>query len=225
MRDSVKNIFPDFSKNFEGYVHWMYLDVKGLITIGIGNLIDPVSLAVYLPFTKKDGTPASKAEIKAEWEQLKARTELAKLGHKAAMKYCSLRLSDEAIANLVRTKLEQNEAYLIKHHFPEFNDWPADAQLAVLSMAWALGSNFPATWKILKAACIAKNWKLAALNCHINEVGNAGVKPRNEANVKLFNSAAELKAPEESIDAAEKNRIMNLVALTMSQSIRDDENV
>lgn len=224
MNKTISDIFLPFTKTLEGYVTYMYLDVKGLVTCGAGNLIDPVSLAVYLPFTKKDGSRASKDEIKAEWKQIKNRTELAKQGHKAAMKYCTLRLSDEVIANLVRTKLEQNEDYLIKHHFPEFNDWPADAQLAVLSMAWALGSNFPETWTKLKAACIAKNWELAALNCHINEVGNAGVKPRNEANVKLFKSAASPKAPEEMIDAVENNRIMNLVALTMSQSIRDYEN-
>jgi hypothetical protein len=221
MKDSVKNIFPEFSKNFEGYVNWMYLDIKGLVTCGIGNLIDPVSLAISLPFTKKDGSRASQDEIKAEWKQIKGRSELAKQGHKSAMKYCTLRISDEAISNLVRTKLEQNEDYLIKHHFPEFNDWPADAQLAILSMAWALGSNFPATWIKLKAACVTRNWALAALNCHINEVGNAGIKPRNEVNVKLFNSAAIQIPPDNNLSDDEKTRIMNLVALTVVQSLED----
>ena len=76
MKDSIRKIFPEFSRKFEGYVNWMYLDVKTLITVGVGNLIDPVSLAVNLPFTKKDGTKASQDEIKAEWTQLKSRTEL-----------------------------------------------------------------------------------------------------------------------------------------------------
>ena len=219
MKEVVKKIFPEFSKSFEGYVQWMYLDVKGLATCGVGILIDPVSLAVNLPFTKKDGTRASKTEIIEEWSRIKQHTELAKLGHKAAIKYCDLRLSNEAIDVLVINKLEQNEKYLIEHHFPDFENWPADAQLAVLSMAWALGSNFPATWKKLKKSCLAQNWKEAALQCHINEVGNAGVKPRNAANVKLFNSAAEIKNTD--IDDIEKDRIMKLVALTMAQSLQD----
>jgi hypothetical protein len=218
MKEAVKNIFPEFNKNFEGYVPWMYLDVKTLITCGVGILIDPVSLAVNLPFTKKDGSKASKTEIIAEWSLIKSHTELAKLGHRAAEKYCALRLSNASIDKLVINKLEQNEQYLIEHHFPNFENWPADAQLAVLSMAWALGSNFPATWKKLKVSCLAENWKEAALQCHINEVGNAGVKPRNAANVKLFNSAAEVK--ENAIDDIEKERIMNLVALTMAESLR-----
>jgi hypothetical protein len=222
MKDTVKEIFPEFSRKFEGYVNWMYLDVKELITCGVGNLIDPVSLAIGLPFTKTDGSKASVPEIIAEWKQLKARTELAHLGWKAAKQYCKLRLSDDAISDLVRVRLEQNEQYLIKHHFPDFDSWPADAQLAVLSMAWALGSNFPATWKILKAACLAKDWAKAALNCHISEVGNAGVKPRNEANVRLFNSAA-LNNVDDSISDEERKRIQTLVALTMSQSL-DDQN-
>jgi hypothetical protein len=220
MKEVVKKIFPEFSKNFEGYVQWMYLDVKGLITCGVGILIDPVSLVVNLPFTKKDGSKASKTDIIAEWSLIKSHTELAKLGHRAAEKYCSLRLSNAAIDKLVINKLEQNEQYLIEHHFPNFENWPADAQLAVLSMAWALGSNFPATWKKLKATCLVENWKEAALQCHINEVGNAGVKPRNAANVKLFNSAAEVK--ENVIDDIEKERIMNLVALTMAESLHEE---
>ena len=36
MHSSVQAIFPEFSKRFEGYVHWMYLDIKGLVTTGVG---------------------------------------------------------------------------------------------------------------------------------------------------------------------------------------------
>lgn len=220
MKDSVKKIFPEFSKKFEGYVNWMYLDVKGLVTIAIGVLIDPISLAERLPFVKKDGSLASKEEIRFEWTQIKSRKELAKEGHRSAKKYCSLRLTDEYISKLVISRLEMNENYLIKKHFPDFNSWPADAQLAVLSMAWALGADFPSSYKKLKEACLVKNWKLAALNCHISEVNNAGIKPRNEANVRLFNSAAEVKL-EDNIDSVEKSRIEGLVALTMIQSLED----
>jgi hypothetical protein len=223
MKDSVKNIFPEFSRKFEGYVNWMYLDVKGFVTCGIGNLIDPIQLALQLPFITKDGQPATQIEIKSEWQKIKSLKNLAKEGHRSAKKFCNLRLSDDSISILVNNKLEQNEKYLIKNHFPNFNDWPADAQLAVLSMAWALGANFPAKWKTLKSACLSQDWNIAADNCHINEVGNPGIKPRNEANVRLFKSAAEVKTQENQIDEVEKNRILNLVALTMAQSIQEDD--
>src|SRR5580704_1499007 len=53
MYSSVRDIFPNFSKQFEGRVGWMYLDVKGLVTIGVGNLIDPLPAAVGLPFVHR----------------------------------------------------------------------------------------------------------------------------------------------------------------------------
>jgi GH24 family phage-related lysozyme (muramidase) len=196
MYDSVKQIFPSFSKKFEGYVHYMYLDIKGLVTIGIGNLIDPIGAALVLPFVHADGSPASSAEISAEWQRLKAHTELAHQGFRAAQQYCTLRLTDDGIDDLVRSKLALNEHYLIAHHFSDFENWPADAQLGVLSMAWALGAGFPATWPHFKAACQAQTWADAAANCRMKEAGNPGVIPRNNANVLLFNTADTVQSGE-----------------------------
>ena len=50
MHPSVKSVFPSFSTKLEGRVPWMYCDVLGLVTIGIGNLIDPEEAALHLPF-------------------------------------------------------------------------------------------------------------------------------------------------------------------------------
>lgn len=194
MHDSVKEIFPSFSQKFEGYVHWMYLDVKGLVTIGIGNLIDPIDAALGLPFVHADGREASRAEISAEWNLIHDRHELAHQGHRAAQNFCKLRLTDESIANLVRTRLAQNEQYLVAHFFQDFEDWPADAQLGILSMAWALGAGFPKGWPKFTAACKAKAWSDAAANCRMSEKGNPGVKPRNDANVRLFGTADRVDA-------------------------------
>jgi len=40
----------------------MYVDVKGLVTTGIGNLIDLLSAALELPFHHNDGTPVTPGE-------------------------------------------------------------------------------------------------------------------------------------------------------------------
>jgi GH24 family phage-related lysozyme (muramidase) len=34
MHQSVLDVFPRFTSEFEGRVSWMYLDIKGLVTIG-----------------------------------------------------------------------------------------------------------------------------------------------------------------------------------------------
>ena len=49
MRESVRRGFIGFSAPFEGRLHYMYLDVKGLVTTGVGNLIDSVGAAQALP--------------------------------------------------------------------------------------------------------------------------------------------------------------------------------
>src|SRR6266480_95273 len=95
---SVRNGFLSFSQPLEGRVRWMYLDIKGLVTTGVGNLIDPVASALKLPFVHKgDGSPANEAEISAEWQRLKGNQALAQKRHTACEAITELRLTDAAI--------------------------------------------------------------------------------------------------------------------------------
>lgn len=193
MHSSVNDAFPTFSRRFEGYVEWMYLDIKGLVTIGIGNLIDPESSALSLPFVDHSGARAAPARISAEWRKLKAMPALAARGYQACRTVTELRLSDSDISALVRQRLASNEVGL-ESAFSEWEVWPADAQLGVLSMAWAMGSGFTATWPRFTAACRAKDWLAAAADCRMREAGNPGIVPRNRANQLLFGNAHEVAA-------------------------------
>lgn len=193
MRSSVNDAFPALSKRFEGYVRWMYLDIKGLVTIGVGNLIDPESLAQSLPFVDGSGARATKEVISAEWRKLKATPALAQKGHKACEALTELRLSDADIDALVRQRLASNEVGLTKF-FSDFEEWPADAQLGMLSMAWAMGSGFPAKWPRFRAACAARDWLVAAADCRMKEAGNPGIVPRNDANERAFKNAHQVVA-------------------------------
>ena len=195
MHDSVNSQFPIFSTKFEGRVAWMYCDILGLVTIGVGNLIDPEEAAVGLPFVHKaDQSPATTDEIRSEWRLLKGRSaDLGKKGHRACESITALRLTESAIDDLVRSKVHTNETFL-KKTFPDFDEWPADAQLGMLSMAWAMGPAFTAKWPGFTKACIAHDWTAAAANCRMNETGNPGIVPRNNADVLLFSNAAVVAA-------------------------------
>ncbi|GAB2816909.1 hypothetical protein GCM10022221_13470 [Actinocorallia aurea] len=196
MRPSVQEAFLPFTTKFEGRVPIMYVDVKGLVTTGVGNLIDPVGLALELPFAHKgDGSPASAGEITAEWESLKAdRESLAVQGWRACVDRTDLELSDADIDVLVQEKAAQFEQTLksLTPEFAGFDDWPADAQLGLMSMAWALGPAFATggRWPSFRAAVAAADWTTAAAQCHMNDQGNPGLKPRNDADLHLFTNAA-----------------------------------
>ena len=200
MHQSVRDAFVSFQTQFEGRVKHMYLDIKGLVTTGIGNLIDPLTDGVVsLPWVQRGTTTrASEAEIRADWAAVKA----AGAG-KVASAYApltKLELTDEAIDQLVLAKAEANEAFIRKTpEFASYDTWPADAQLGLMSMAWAQGASF-AKWPNFRAAVAAGDWARAAEECRLDETGNPGLKPRNEANRNLFSNAK--RVVDEGLDPA-----------------------
>ena len=105
MRQAVANKWLSINSQWEGYLPYMYLDVRGLVTTGMGNLIDPISLATALPWQRADGSPASQSEIVAAWQAVKARTDLESGYGQAYAQVTSLRLSKEAINALVLSVL------------------------------------------------------------------------------------------------------------------------
>lgn len=174
----------------------MYLDCKGLVTTGIGCLIDPVGAALGLPWQHQyENRPATESEIAAEWNLIKGRQDLAKFHYNYAGKLCSLQLTGEGVSQLATTRLGQNET-LIKAKIPLWDNWPADAQLATMSMAWAMGAGFTKTFTNWLAAARAGNFEGCAADCEMRTAGNPGLVPRNKANVALFRAAAGTSTPE-----------------------------
>lgn len=191
----VEAAFPSFTTRFEGSVNCMYLDVKGLVTIGVGCLIDPVMQALGLPFlSKSTGARVSRDSIAAEWRAVKVNTYLASQGWRSAAAVTSLMLSPDSVDELLVARLRSNDAYL-SNRFGGSNGWeqlPADAQLAVHSMAWACGPAFH--FPRFEAALLARDFETCARECHLDDSHNAGLTPRNAANAQLFLNAASVVA-------------------------------
>lgn len=187
MRDAVRENWWDFNEPFEGYVPHMYVDVKGLVTTGVGNLIDPVHYATALPWKRPGGEYAMRAEIVGEWNRLKASKTAVKLGHRYAAKMTQLRLDKEDVQRLVLSKLAMNDA-LLSRRFRAWESWPADAQMAIHSLSWATGTAF--AFPKLERALNAEDFVTASNEVKMNETGNPGLKPRNAANRILLLNAA-----------------------------------
>lgn len=207
MYPSVQSQFRAFNEPFEGAIPYMYLDVLGLVTVGVGNLIDPVTVATALPFRFKHkpgvatpGALATKEQITAEWHKLKSNASLAHKGHCACAPITDLELDEAGIDAVIGQRLAQNESYLKRQpHFKDFDTWPADGQLALLSMAWAMGPAGVVNFRHLCESCAKLDFKIAATHCKMNEEGNPGLIPRNKANCTLLSNAAVVIAGEKTL--------------------------
>lgn len=189
MHPDVRAGFVDFTARFEGFATHFYCDVKGLVTIGYGNLVDPVATAHALDYVNADGSSAAWSDVTRAWMTVKTHQDCRLMGGGAYKSLTSIRATKESIERLCIAKLEAFEAVL-KQVFPEWDSWPSEAQTATLSMAWAMGPHFPATWPAWSAACRAQDWTAAAEACVIQDADNPGLRPRNRANVVLFREAA-----------------------------------
>jgi hypothetical protein len=188
MRASVRAAFVAFTEPLEGKVDHFYQDVRGLITIAIGNLVDPLAYAMVLPMVDRvTGARASRDEIAREWQRVKADASLARLGHRAAAQVTRLKLTEEGIQGLVLSKLDEMDRALLGR-FPSWEAQPADGQLLVLSMSWALGPHF--RFPKFEEAFRRGDYRACADECKMSEEGNAGVRPRNAANRLLALNAA-----------------------------------
>jgi GH24 family phage-related lysozyme (muramidase) len=192
MRAAVRPAFTAHVERYEGRTTWMYLDTKGLVTVGVGNLVDPVSLALELPWLRGEGGPASCAEVEAEWERVKAMREGMVAGRYRTG--AGLHLAEEAVDELVARKLEEFWGHLVRY-FPGAPDWPADAQLGLLLHAWAVGPHAyrrAKGWPKLSAALDSRDWAMAAEECVIPGARAS----RNEAHQRCFTNAAAGADPE-----------------------------
>lgn len=184
MRQSVRDVFFDFSTKFEGAVDFPYLDVKGLLTTGIGNLIEN-DVGLGLPWNMLTLRPATIEEIHQGLDAVKARQDLKLRGGMAYKNISLLRLTQDDITKLVLDRMASNESELLCF-FPAFEDFSAPAQLAIMSIAWACGAAFAQTWPNFKRAANSQDWVTAAAESHISD----GAPARNDANHYLLLQAA-----------------------------------
>ena len=191
------NALPGFLAKYEGKVNFMYLDVKGLVTIGIGNLIDPINMAYKLEFKYKGGGGAvGQNVVQTEWQTVKGRKDLISKGSAAFDAITKLQLTDKGIETMVKQHAGAIENYITTNSsaskfYSNWHNWPADAQLGFLGVAWG-GIPLPQFgWHKFPAACQAEDWDTAAKECAISSAIAAG---RNEAHRLMFLNAAAVKS-------------------------------
>lgn len=184
MHASVRTALPAVCKRFEGRLSTMFLDTKGLVTTGTGNLIDTVKAAQALPWLTKDNKPASNAQVQAEWKQIKARQSIKGLGGYAYVKYATLHLAEPTIDKLLFNKTDEFWSTLSRT-VKDVESFPADAQLALLDLAWQNGPAFLSTWNDTRKSVLAMDFANTTVL-----TSSLKASPRTTFRVRLFKNAA-----------------------------------
>jgi GH24 family phage-related lysozyme (muramidase) len=174
---------------FEGTVPWMYLDTKGFVTVGVGELLASVDKAGTLAFVDPDGEPCAQEAILNEFNRVSALVPA-----KVAAFYRSPTspvLPHAAIDTLLMNHLNFFDGQLATR-FGNYAGFPDPAKLGLLDMIYNLGQvglfqHFPH----FTAAVDKQDWLGAAANCH--RVGPS--QARNDWTRQQFLAAAAATAP------------------------------
>lgn len=202
---SVRERWLAFNEALEGRTPFLHLDLRGFLSVGVGNLVDATAegltdptdderqtthdRATQLPWLRSDGSPANPHEVAEECDRVKARTDLAFRGAGAFRPPVTrLHLENAEIDRLAASELERLPLLLVaRPEFANVASWPADAQLALLSIAFKWGADFRAPE--LEDCLATGDFAAAATVSTLNpDIGPYFL--RNQRSRRLFTDAA-----------------------------------
>jgi GH24 family phage-related lysozyme (muramidase) len=155
---------------FEGSIGWMYLDRKGNVTAGVGEVLISADAAVKIPFMRSNAELASDGEIRQDYARVKAM--LPGLRAAAYRSPSALLLNGETITRLLNGKLIEKSEQLVAL-FPRFDRFPITVKTALLDMAFNLGvAGIVTKFPDFIESVHKENWSGAADNCKRLDVSN-----------------------------------------------------
>jgi GH24 family phage-related lysozyme (muramidase) len=196
-------IRDDLNK-WEDSVAWMYLDSVGLVTVGYGTMLPTAKAASAIPFYhEKTNKAATPAEVETVWNELhkgsakqKAAANKDKFGAGHYQKSDDLRLTPYTASQL-RDGHVSNDYTQLLLIYPDFDDFPDDAKLALFDMIYNLGAGHSRhkhhrgtglrAYGTMNAAINSGDWKTAAKSC----VRHGIPLDRNKETAQLFLNCAQ----------------------------------
>ena len=179
--DSVTNL-----KDFEGSIPWMYLDTKGLVTVGVGQMLPDAASAQSLTFVDSSGQPATPDTIRADFERVSGLAPAHSPGFYRVP--ASLVLPPDAVDTLLMNRVTNFDSQL-SGRFPAYAGFPDPAKLGLLDMIYNLGAaKLFGTFHHFMSCVDNQDWLGAADNCHRMGPSQA----RNDWTKLQFQAAATL---------------------------------
>lgn len=191
MRTSAAAAFYPEMLIFEaarGPINWMYPDSLKLPTTGIGSLLGTQSglnnAALDMPWRWKNRHWASRGEKQAEWVRLR---DLGIRGDGYVYESHALLFLDQTDVQIDFGDRTLAKEKAVAGFLPGFGTLRADAQLAVMSIAWNTGEHVfdptsPKYWQSLTVPLKAGDYVGASDHCLVDGV----TSERNRRNRKMF---------------------------------------
>lgn len=175
----------DSLKESEGLVRHMYLDTRGFVTVGVGQMLPDAESAKHLPFINVATLePATPEEIESDYQSVKNQPPGLRAALYEAHTKLALPLPD--IEALLRRRIEEFEEGL-REEFPDYDAYPEDAREGLFDMAYNLGlSGLVRKFPTFTAAAKRQDWATCARECHRQGIGEY----RNRKTRELFERAA-----------------------------------
>lgn len=160
---------------FEGVVQYMYLDVEGNVTVGIGHLIDDAAAAKILPFHDRQTRLASQSvHIENAFNKVLRHIEKARGGASAFKEITRIDLDLDAIEALFEADVRQTIVEL-EHEYPNYKTYPGMVQLGMLDLAYNMGArNFASQFQEFKKGLDDRNWAKVAMESRRRETDKKG---------------------------------------------------
>jgi len=183
MYSTVSAIIRKFLSLYEGEVREMYLDNRGFVTTGVGNLLPSSAAANRFQWEPIGGGGAVAApDVAAEFDRVASAETKTKIPGWATMGggnfiaaakklgIVTLRLTTESYAKIFTETLAGLESTMKgTPGFEDYETYPADAQMGVLSVIWANGAGgfvgpqredrrLHKTWPKFTDACKRRAW-------------------------------------------------------------------
>ena len=213
----VKQRFMWFTEQFEGAIRYMFLDIEGRVGTAYGIDLDAdASGRQPLAVARSQGLPKARAlvwrvrgtsdiastpQIDAEWDLIKSKPSGKNYGFGYYKQFTTLELSEGSMKKRVEELLDRNEQALKRDAaFRDLDSWPADAQLAVMGLAWngvghltGNGRGTLANPAAFRDACQRKDFTAAAELCQMQA---SYLARRSQAQKDLLLNAATVVAEE-----------------------------
>ena len=207
MHSSAKERFVEYLREFEGFANWMYLDSRGLVSTGIGILLDPYEtycrrLCKNVSWYDKDPRQkASDAELQKEFELVKSKNGPAGApvwtkdpatnfaSYRTFEPITRYRLNEADVVKEVLNITAIKESSCRQYFGPAYDTYPADVQVVLTQMAY--GGGLAARKDDLKPLLAARDWLAARQYTYLTnpKQGKDGYKKYNACFERLMLNA------------------------------------